>query len=253
MDRDVEQLYRSTYRSVLRTVVLLTPSVEDAHDVVQEAFARALARWSSVRALDEPHEWVRRVAVNAALDVGRRTTSRRRLLRRLAAEPAQVAGPVGDRVGRRPGAAAADGPAAPGGGPAPPAGPGRRGDRRRDRTAGRHGQDRPPPGPSRAGPAPAARRGRPRCLTSCQSCSTLLRTTSSRASRCPPSGRVPPGVRLDPAVLARVAACLRQRGVSVTEHPQPGGAPAYSYAYGSLGAEAGQRLTERCEDDAVGR
>ncbi len=98
MDRDFEELYQASYRSVLRTVVLLTPSVEDAHDVVQEAFARALARWSRVKALDRPEEWVRRVAVNAALDLGRRETTRRRLLPRLWARSEPVAGPTGASV-----------------------------------------------------------------------------------------------------------------------------------------------------------
>lgn len=99
MGRDFDEVYQATYRSVLRTVVLLTPSVEDAHDVVQEAFARALERWTSVRELDKPHECVRRVAVNAALGAGRRETSRRGVLRRLAARrPADVEATGGDRV-----------------------------------------------------------------------------------------------------------------------------------------------------------
>lgn len=94
MDRHFDEVYLASYRSVLRTVVLLTPSVDDAHDVVQESFARALGRWSTVSTLDRPHEWVRRVAVNAALDLGRREASRRSIVRRLSARPDVV--PVAD-------------------------------------------------------------------------------------------------------------------------------------------------------------
>lgn len=98
MGPDFDELYRATYRSVLRTVVLLVPTVEDAHDVVQEAFSRALSRWAVVSTMDKPQEWVRRVAVNGALDLGRRSTSRRSVVRRLSARPPEVAAPDGDAV-----------------------------------------------------------------------------------------------------------------------------------------------------------
>lgn len=77
MPRDFDDSYQSSYRSVLRAVVLLLPSVEDAHDVTQEAYARALARWDVVGELESPEGWVRKVAVNAAIDVTRRNRSRR--------------------------------------------------------------------------------------------------------------------------------------------------------------------------------
>src|SRR4051812_16125029 len=43
-----------------------------AEDVVAEAFARALARWSKVEHLDHRDAWVHRVAINLALDTLRR-------------------------------------------------------------------------------------------------------------------------------------------------------------------------------------
>lgn len=98
MDQAFDEVYAASYRSVLRTVVLLVPSVEDAHDVVQEAFARAFGRWIEVSRLDKPHEWVRRVAVNAALDLGRRETSRRSIVRRLSSRPTTTRGPDADSV-----------------------------------------------------------------------------------------------------------------------------------------------------------
>jgi RNA polymerase sigma-70 factor (ECF subfamily) len=80
---EFDRLYYASYTSVLRVVVLLTPTVEDAHDVTQEAFARALARWSTVGSLDNPAAWVRKVAVNAATDLHRRDRSRRAAVVRL--------------------------------------------------------------------------------------------------------------------------------------------------------------------------
>jgi RNA polymerase sigma-70 factor (ECF subfamily) len=82
--RSFDDTYYASYRSVLRAVVLLVPSVEDAHDVTQEAYARALARWDVVGELESPEGWVRRVAMNAAIDLSRRNRSRRSAHRLLA-------------------------------------------------------------------------------------------------------------------------------------------------------------------------
>jgi len=79
---DFDATYATGYRSVLRAVVLLTPSVEDAHDLTSEAWVRAYDRWASVGELAAPVAWVRRVAVNAAVDARRREGSRWRAYRR---------------------------------------------------------------------------------------------------------------------------------------------------------------------------
>jgi len=44
----------------------------EAEDVAQEAFARALARWSRLRRYDQPGAWVRTVALRLAIDSARR-------------------------------------------------------------------------------------------------------------------------------------------------------------------------------------
>ena len=82
LTRGFDELYGASYPSVWRVARLLVPTAEDAHDVAQEAYARALARWDAVHALDDPAAWVRHVAVNAALDAGRRTRGRDRAYRR---------------------------------------------------------------------------------------------------------------------------------------------------------------------------
>jgi RNA polymerase sigma-70 factor (ECF subfamily) len=96
VERHFDDLYYATYSSVLRAVVLLVPTIEDAHDIAQDAFARALARWEDVRRLDVPEAWVRKVAVNAAIDLRRREHSRLKAYRKLlgGAQPAPAADPV---------------------------------------------------------------------------------------------------------------------------------------------------------------
>lgn len=98
MDRDFDELYYASYRSVLRAVLVLLPTSEDAHDVVQEAFARALAGWAKVSQLDNPAAWVRHVAINAAIDAGRRERRRRFAYRRLLARQRDVPAPTADSV-----------------------------------------------------------------------------------------------------------------------------------------------------------
>lgn len=99
MHRDFDELYYASYGSVLRAVRLLVATPEDAHDLTQEAYARALARWDTVSVMDSPAGWVRHVAVNAALDAARRDSSRRSLLGRLVSRREEpVAGPSTDTV-----------------------------------------------------------------------------------------------------------------------------------------------------------
>ena len=83
MDRDFDELYYDSYRSILRGTLVLAPTPEDAHDAVQEAFAKALARWPMVSQLDNPGAWIRHVAINAAIDNARSTRSRLAAYRRL--------------------------------------------------------------------------------------------------------------------------------------------------------------------------
>lgn len=85
--RDFEQFYVATRARVLRAVSLVAESHEDARDCVQEAFVRAAARWPSLRE-DTAEAWVRRVALNLALDSHRRTRVRHRLALRLTSRDA---------------------------------------------------------------------------------------------------------------------------------------------------------------------
>jgi RNA polymerase sigma factor (sigma-70 family) len=73
---DFEAICETTYEPVANAAFLIVGDRQEALDITQEAFARALERWSQVRVMSNPQGWVYRVAVNLAL-------SRRRGFRRL--------------------------------------------------------------------------------------------------------------------------------------------------------------------------
>jgi RNA polymerase sigma-70 factor (ECF subfamily) len=79
-------LYRAEQPRILAIVLSLTGDRGAAEEVVQEAFATALRRWSTVCAADRPGDWVKRVAVNNAISRFRRRGIEERSLRRVAQE-----------------------------------------------------------------------------------------------------------------------------------------------------------------------
>jgi RNA polymerase sigma-70 factor (sigma-E family) len=78
---DFEGLCESTYERVAEAAFLILGDRDEAWDVAQETFARAFARWSQVRTMDNPEGWLYRVAVNLSL------SWRKRALRRVLREP----------------------------------------------------------------------------------------------------------------------------------------------------------------------
>jgi RNA polymerase sigma-70 factor (ECF subfamily) len=64
----LEQLYGQRYAAFRRALTPVTGSYEAAHDVVQEAFARALARRRQCRDEAVLAAWVWQIAWNVALD-----------------------------------------------------------------------------------------------------------------------------------------------------------------------------------------
>jgi RNA polymerase sigma-70 factor (ECF subfamily) len=70
------ELYHACYRRLVAQVYGFTADLAEAQDVVQEAFARALARPGGLADIDSPEAWLRTVAVN----VVRRRWRRRKLL-----------------------------------------------------------------------------------------------------------------------------------------------------------------------------
>jgi RNA polymerase sigma-70 factor (ECF subfamily) len=69
--------YAAHRDAVFRAVLLATRHPQRAEDAVQEAFARAYARWDTVRGYDRPRAWVSRVALNVATSWWRRLSRER--------------------------------------------------------------------------------------------------------------------------------------------------------------------------------
>jgi RNA polymerase sigma-70 factor (ECF subfamily) len=94
---DFDDFYAAHYADVVVQIFAYHGDRPEAQDVVQEAFCRALARWSRLREYDDPAAWVRRVAWNLATSRWRRTRTAVRHLARNRGE-AVVDGPSPDRV-----------------------------------------------------------------------------------------------------------------------------------------------------------
>jgi RNA polymerase sigma-70 factor (ECF subfamily) len=75
-EKSIGELYHGCYRRLVAQVYAFTTDLSEAQDVVQEAFARALARPGGLDDVENPEAWLRTVAIN----VVRRRWRRRRLL-----------------------------------------------------------------------------------------------------------------------------------------------------------------------------
>jgi len=82
-----ERFYAGAVDRLLGQLFLVTGDLHEAEEIVQEAFARASARWPRLRDYDVPEAWVRRVALNLAADGARRRRRRLRALLRLGPPP----------------------------------------------------------------------------------------------------------------------------------------------------------------------
>jgi RNA polymerase sigma-70 factor (ECF subfamily) len=91
-DDGFDEFYQGAFGRLVGQVYLVTGDLGDAEDAVQEAFARASVRWGQVREFAVPEQWVRRVAMNLALDGLRRARRRLAALARLG--PGPVAPPI---------------------------------------------------------------------------------------------------------------------------------------------------------------
>lgn len=65
---EIESLYRARYLVFRRALAPITGSYDTAHDVVQEAFARALAKRQQFRGEAPLAAWVWRIALRVAFD-----------------------------------------------------------------------------------------------------------------------------------------------------------------------------------------
>ena len=93
----VRAAYQAYYRRLVAAVYALTGDYSEAQDLVQEAYARALARPRTFLDLADPEAWLRTVAVNLA-----RTRWRRRRLFDTLVRTGRVARPVDSVPGADP-------------------------------------------------------------------------------------------------------------------------------------------------------
>lgn len=91
MHDDFQEFYAASYGKITALVAAVTSDRSEAEDIAQEAFARALGRWQQVSGYEIPEAWVRRVALNLAVDSSRRLRRTLRLLSRLRPSAVQEA------------------------------------------------------------------------------------------------------------------------------------------------------------------
>ena len=94
--RAFEALYAAHFTSLATQLYAYFGDRQQALDVVQEAFCRALVRWRQISAYDDPVAWVRRVAWNLATSQVRRARVAAAHRRRHVQE--HMAAPSPDRV-----------------------------------------------------------------------------------------------------------------------------------------------------------
>lgn len=69
---DFAEFYEASYCRVVALVAAIVGDRYQAEDIAQEAYARALTRWSRIARYDLPEAWVRRVALRLTIDADRR-------------------------------------------------------------------------------------------------------------------------------------------------------------------------------------
>ncbi len=93
-----EDVYAAHFADVAAQLYLYFGDRQEAQDVAQEAFCRALARWRALSTYDDPVAWIRRVAWNLAVSRWRRARTALSFLRRQRLEEPQQEGPSPERV-----------------------------------------------------------------------------------------------------------------------------------------------------------
>jgi RNA polymerase sigma-70 factor, ECF subfamily len=93
---DFEEFYAAHFHGLTLQINAYVGNLAEAQDLVQEAFTRAIPRWSKIATYDEPAAWVRRVAWNLATSRWRRQRTANSFLHRQREQ--HIAGPNPDRV-----------------------------------------------------------------------------------------------------------------------------------------------------------
>ena len=80
---DFVDIVEAESRSIVAAVIAIVGDRHRAEEIAQDAFERGYRRWNRVAKLDRPGAWIRRVAINEAISVARRTSSEQRAVQRL--------------------------------------------------------------------------------------------------------------------------------------------------------------------------
>lgn len=94
---DFVELVESESAGLVAAVTAIVGDRHRAEEIVQDAFERCYRRWGRVSQLDRPGAWARRVAINRAISVARRSSSELRAVTRagsMATAPADHADPL---------------------------------------------------------------------------------------------------------------------------------------------------------------
>jgi RNA polymerase sigma-70 factor (ECF subfamily) len=100
-DRGFGEFFAAHYASVVRGLTLATGNASLAEDAAQEAFARAVRKWSRVRAMERPVGWVWVVAMNDARRHARRAAREEQEMTVAATPVADAGASVTTRVALR--------------------------------------------------------------------------------------------------------------------------------------------------------
>lgn len=88
---DFADLVESESRGLVAAATAIVGDRHRAEEIVQDAFERCFRRWSRVSQLDRPGAWARRVAINQAISVARRSSTEHRAVQRFGAMAASSA------------------------------------------------------------------------------------------------------------------------------------------------------------------
>lgn len=88
---DFEDLVAAESRGLVAAATAIVGDPHRAEEIVQDAFERCFRRWNRVSQLDRPGAWARRVAINEAISVARRSSSEHRAVQRFGAMAASAA------------------------------------------------------------------------------------------------------------------------------------------------------------------
>ena len=80
---DFDAFYQREFTSIALIAGTTAGDRAMGEDIAQEAFGRAADRWPEVSGFDKPGAWVRRVAINLAIDRRRRRDSEARAIAKL--------------------------------------------------------------------------------------------------------------------------------------------------------------------------